>query len=79
MPWQDLALLATAAISAVTFIPAVRDSATTWPRRSSGPATLCLAIDWLALGSPGLLRSAVGAFALSGLWGHVFAAKSKDG
>lgn len=79
MPWQDLALLVTAAISVVTFIPAVRDPATTWPRRSSGPATLCLAINGLALGSLGLVRSAVGAFALSGLWGYVFAVKSKDG
>jgi len=79
MQWQDLTLLTTAAIGVVTVIPAVRNPATTRPRRSSGPATLRLAIDWLALGSPGRLRSAVGAFALSGLWGHVSAAKSEDG
>lgn len=77
MPWQDLALLVTAAISVVTFLPAIRDPATTWPRRSSGPAAACLAVNGVALASLGLLRSAVGAFALSGLWGYVFAAKSK--
>jgi hypothetical protein len=77
MPWQDLALLATAAISVVTFLPAVRDPATTWPRRPPDPTAACLAVSGVALGSLGLLRSAIGAFALSGLWGSVFAAKSK--